>query len=322
MKVLYTGSFNPFHNGHQYVYDVACKCFGKENVWIGIGKNSGKNDIDIEHLRFSIVPITKNVLAYNCLTAEIVKKEHFDLLIRGVRPGRSLEDENDLLYWNRKLGGVETILIPTPPEVNQISSGAIRELNKYEQDVSSYINEYVYARWKNKSIKQNIYFGKCCSGKSTYLKHQYGNCFGEWAHTEPIECDKVLFDFLKEDAGYNKDLLTATLKDLFYKKDSNFLITMNNVAKNIDWDRFFTTWYNYDNSYGFCFDMPVIGSYWKHIPIKYLARLRLIKISTSDENRLLFSNKRMVNPMLIECNDFFYQDPPFWDEEIIIDKKK
>ena len=36
MKVLYTGSFNPFHNGHQYIFDNVCKCFGKENVWIGV----------------------------------------------------------------------------------------------------------------------------------------------------------------------------------------------------------------------------------------------------------------------------------------------
>ena len=42
MKVLYAGSFNPFHNGHQYVYEEACRLFGKENVIIGLAHNPAK----------------------------------------------------------------------------------------------------------------------------------------------------------------------------------------------------------------------------------------------------------------------------------------
>jgi cytidyltransferase-like protein len=42
MKVLYAGSFNPWHKGHQYVYNCACEYFGKDNVIIGIGNNPAK----------------------------------------------------------------------------------------------------------------------------------------------------------------------------------------------------------------------------------------------------------------------------------------
>lgn len=309
MKILYTGSFNPFHNGHQYVYDVACKCFGKENVWIGIGRNRNKNDVNIEHLKFSIHPITRNVLTYDCLTADIVLKEKFDLIVRGVRPGRSLEDENDLLYWNRKLsGGIETILIPTPPEVNMISSGAIRELVFHGENVNEYMNKYVYLRWINKKPLIKCYFGKCCCGKTTYLKDKY---------VTVIEMDKQWKVFARKYLA-QVDCTLEDLKRFFYdKNDDAFFYFMHPLMKTFDWNTFFSSLNNPNE----VFDIPVIGMYFEYLPDDIVGRLELINVTTSEGNRLEFAKNRNVNPRLIECNNHFYKDPPFWDKEIIIDKK-
>lgn len=306
IKVLYTGSFNPFHNGHEYVYNLACQMFGKENVWIGIGQNSDKKDIDREHLKFSIIPITRNVICYDTLTADVVKTQKFDLLIRGVRPSFSLEQEHQLCYWNKKLCGVDTILIPTPPEVNMISSGAIRELVKYNHPVQEYMNADVISRWLNKEPKINVYFGKCCSGKSTYLREQKKSV---------IEFDRVFKNYINphkmSEEQLNKYLIRV--KERFYNKDENFKGDIGILGKYFQWTEFFLEWKNPGD-----FDIPVIGNYWNSIPRHIRSRLRLIKCRASEEDRHYFAECRGVNPKLIDCNNFFYRDPPFWDEEIII----
>lgn len=309
MKVLYTGSFNPFHNGHQYVYNIACDMFGKENVWIGIGQNSSKTNIDKEHLKFSIVPITKNVICYDGLTSDIVKQHKFELLIRGVRSGYSMEDEHALAHWNKELCDVATILIPSTSELNQLSSGAIRELHKNNKDVLKYMNKYVFARWSNPLPKIPVYFGKCCSGKSTYLKER-----GFFV----IEFDKEWKPFAKK---YLKEFDATTLEDLkrwFYdKNDAVFPSHVNMLMRDFNWDKFFADFGNWDNV---VFDIPIMGSAFYHIPKYIVGRLKLIKCRASEEDRQYFAEQRKVNPKLIECNNHFYQDSPFWDEEIIIKK--
>jgi len=301
MKVLYTGSFNPFHNGHQYVYDMACKCFGKENVWIGIGINPNKKTVDQGRLEYSIHPITKNVLSYSCMTAEVVKEKGFELLVRGIRPGQSLDEENNLLYWNRRLtGGVETILIPTPPEVNQISSGAIREMDSYGQNVSEYMNDFVFGRWKRPNYDWIVYFGRCCSGKSTFIKGESVRRF-----------DKLIWDNLGKVDSIN---VKQQVKKAFYAKDSSMFKWFSElIGDNANWEKMFS------NSN--VIDFPNLGTYWKHIPKNIITRCKFIKITASMEDRTYFSDHRKANPELIETSDYFYQDPPFWDEEIVIKKK-
>lgn len=323
MKVLYTGSFNPFHKGHEYVYNAACKYFGKDSVWIGIGINADKkSNIDLNVLKFSIVPITKNVITYFGLTSDVVKNEKFDLLIRGIRPGHSLDDENDLLYWNHKLCGVDTILIPTPTELNHISSSAIRLFaNNKDIDISEYMNMYVFNRWNRYTSCNNfsnincktIYFGKCCSGKSTFLHSvKYGLCR---EYDNVFDVDSAFWNYFKLSSKYNsysEDEIKKCFKTAFYDRNTeayNFYIDI--IGRNIDWKTLLN-----ENRY---FDMPVVGTYFKYIPIDLLCMFKLVKISTSEENRGKFAEKRKVNKKLIECNDYFYIDPPFYDKEIVIE---
>lgn len=307
MKVLYTGSFNPFHNGHQYVYDLACLMFGKENVWIGIGQNTDKKTVDLEHLKFSVIPITRNVIAYDALTAEVVLKNNFNLLIRGIRPGFSLDQENQLLYWNKRLSGVDTVFIPTPPEVNQISSGAIRELFKHHCSVSEYMNKDVLNRWSNTQQKTKVYFGKCCSGKSTYLRQQAATPLIFDFDKNWIKCSKSVKEYL--------DNMLPKVKEAFYNKDPAFYKLTNEIASNMNWGNLF-----WGQIPGTIYDIPALGNYWNSISDYYKGNLYLIKCSTSEENRQYFASCRNVNPKLIECNNVFYNDPPYWDEEIIIER--
>lgn len=300
-KVLFTGSFNPWHNAHQYVFDVACKCFGKDNVWIGVGSNKNKPKEDKSKILFSLVPVTNNVIAYEGLTADVVKEHKFDILVRGIRPGKSLEQEEELLYWNRKLSGVETILIPTPPELNQISSSAIRELSNYEY-VSEFIDQDVYYRWKFGDCNKYIYFGKTCSGKSTYLRDNM---------ISALDCDKEIWDYVNYP---EKETLKSQLINAFLDKNkARYKVAIDKIGRNIDWELFFLGRTR--------IDAAVIGVYWKFIPVKIRSKFMLIKVETTLENRMKFAKERNKSLEFIESADFFYQDPPFWDKLITIKEK-
>lgn len=309
MKVLYAGSFNPFHIGHQHVYDAACRYFGKDNVWLGVGVNKLKI-IDVSTVLYSLRPITNNVTHYYGLTTDIAKEYNFDVLVRGFRIGKSIEYEESLLHWNKEIGAIETILIPTPLSMSQVSSSAIRELDSYDSNVNEYVHDNVYWRWKAKIPTKTVYFGQTCSGKTTFLKNK-----------NAVNVDKVIWNYLFWDLLI-PDLHRLGLKDkedfkrfakyCFNRKyRGGFDTVINLIGNNTNWRKLFDS--------GDIFDMAVIGSYWNYIPADIRGQLKLAKVMTSQSNRLKFAKSRGLSDDFIKCSDFFYKDPPYWDGEETIE---
>lgn len=317
MKVLYTGSFNPFHNGHEYIYDLACQMFGDENVWIGIGKNSDKSSVDIEHLKNSIHPITRNVLAYDTLTADVVKAHGFQLLIRGIRPSFNLEDEFQLMYWNRELCGIDTILLSSSPDLNNLSSGAIRTLLGYKKSVSKYMNPDVLNRWQSPTKPEDkyvIYFGKCCCGKTTYLNRDPSVIA---TGKQVLEFDRIWPEFMTGMTKSQVKVAQKSLKEHFYRKDTvAFTDLYMTLSGHFDWNKLFREF----PPQNYIYDIPSLGWCWHSIPRKIIASSELIRVTASIYDRIEFSVRRKADPQLIGCSDFFYMDPPFWDRDIVIKK--
>lgn len=299
MKVLYSGSFNPFHNGHQYVYDTACEMFGKENVWLGVGKNREKST-DVDRIAWSLVPITNNIITYDTLTANLVKEQGFDFLVRGVRTGQSIEQEEKLAYWNQRIGNAKTVLVPTTGELNQISSSILRELHSYNEPITPFMNHEVFARWVN-FHRISVFYGKSCMGKSTYLTN-YDYIFN---------ADTQIWDYYK--GTFPVDRLKRDLKSTFLIKDERFNSLVQYLAQEIDWYALFVGYHQHS-----IFDFPAIGHYWNSIPDDIKGLIKLYRIETSDENRTRNIAARGLDAHFIECSDHFYIEPPFCDEVIKI----
>ena len=58
-------------------------------------------------------------------------------MVRGVRNTTDFEYERNLADINRRISGIETILLYTLPEHAAISSSIVRELDHYGYDTSS-----------------------------------------------------------------------------------------------------------------------------------------------------------------------------------------
>jgi pantetheine-phosphate adenylyltransferase len=136
---LFPGSFNPFTKGHANIVSRALNMF--DEVIIGIGINSEKPQSSTENILKEIEDIYKaeprvKIITYNTLTADVVKKENATCIIRGIRNDVDLKYESEIAQVNYTLFKVETIFLLASPELKEISSSIVRELQKFGKNVS------------------------------------------------------------------------------------------------------------------------------------------------------------------------------------------
>lgn len=143
---LFAGSFNPFTTGHASVVERALPLF--DRIIIAIGVNPGKpSEASVQERVDTIASLYHNlpagrveVVAYHDeLTVDLAARLGAGWLLRGVRSVKDFEYERDLADINRKLSGIETLLLYTLPELSAVSSSMVRELKSYGHDVSAFL---------------------------------------------------------------------------------------------------------------------------------------------------------------------------------------
>lgn len=138
---FFAGSFNPFTRGHASIVERVLPLF--DNIIIGIGVNAEKPGVadraDAACRRIAALYAANprvRVEVYSGLTVDAAKAFGANVLLRGVRSVADYEYERSLADLNRRLSGIETLLLFSLPELEYISSSAVRELASYGRDVS------------------------------------------------------------------------------------------------------------------------------------------------------------------------------------------
>ena len=142
---LFPGSFNPFTVGHLSVVERAAPLFEKLIIAIGINNNK-VSPVDVEERLAAIKKAVSHlpnvsVISYSGLTVDACREYGAKFMLRGVRSVTDFEYERNLADINRKIAGIETILLYTLPEHASISSSVVRELDSYGYDISSFLPE-------------------------------------------------------------------------------------------------------------------------------------------------------------------------------------
>ena len=143
MKCLFPGSFDPFTLGHKSIVDRTLQF--AEEVVIAIGVNAGKKSMfSLEERMAQIQKVYADdprvkVASYEGLTTDFAESIGATAMVRGVRTAQDFEFERMLADVNRKLTGVETILLITEPQYSAISSSVVRELLSYGKDVKDFL---------------------------------------------------------------------------------------------------------------------------------------------------------------------------------------
>lgn len=118
-----------------------------DELIIGIGINENKNTYFPIEKREEMIrrlyahePRVK-VVSYENLTVDLAKQWEARFIIRGIRTVKDFEYEETIADINRKLEGIETILLFTEPELTCVSSSVVRELLSFGKDISRFLPE-------------------------------------------------------------------------------------------------------------------------------------------------------------------------------------
>lgn len=142
-RAIFPGTFDPFTIGHASIVKRALTFV--DEIVISIGVNENKHtcfplEKRIEMIRTLYQDDPRiDVQAYDCLTTDFARQVDACLIIRGIRTVRDFEYEETIADINRKLTGIETILLFTEPELTSVSSTIVRELLHYGKDVSMFL---------------------------------------------------------------------------------------------------------------------------------------------------------------------------------------
>ena len=142
-KALFTGTFDPFTKGHQNIVERSLNLM--DEVVIGIGVNDSKRCLfSLEKRLQMITKLYENeprvkVATYQGLTADFAKEINATCIVRGLRCVKDFEYEESLADINRRLNGIETLLLFTFPQFSSVSSSIVRELIGYGKDVSEFL---------------------------------------------------------------------------------------------------------------------------------------------------------------------------------------
>lgn len=152
---MYPGSFDPITNGHVDVIERASLLF--DTVSVVIARNSKKTPMFSEEERVAMaeealvhLPNVK-VLLYTGLVVDFAAEHKIDVIIRGIRAVTDFEYEFQIALMNRKLSpDLHTIFMLPHERYTYLNSSIIRELGRYDQDISEFVPPGVARRMKER----------------------------------------------------------------------------------------------------------------------------------------------------------------------------
>jgi pantetheine-phosphate adenylyltransferase len=141
---IFVGSFNPFTIGHDSIVRRALPLFDRLVIGV-VGDNVHKPDMPSAESRMQAIrdlysdETRIEVKQYGGLAMDFAKQEGAQYIVKGVRTVGDFEYEQWQADFNRRLGGIETILLYTEPELASVSSSAVRELAHFGVDVTDFL---------------------------------------------------------------------------------------------------------------------------------------------------------------------------------------
>ena len=137
---IFVGSFDPFTIGHDSIVRRSLPLF--DRLIIGVGVNIGKRymlsaeeRVDAIRRLYSDEPRI-SVEQYSGLSVDFADSVGAQFIVKGVRTVKDFEAEREQADINRRLTGIETIVLFALPGMDSVSSSVVRELMHYDRGCS------------------------------------------------------------------------------------------------------------------------------------------------------------------------------------------
>ena len=154
---LFPGSFDPFHNGHLEIVEIASKIF--DRVIVAPMRNTQKGEPlftlqeRIEMIAETVAYLDNVTLeSFSSLVVDLARQVGADVLIKGLRVASDAEAELQQAQMNRRVTGIETLFIPCSSENSFIASKYVRDFARFggADRIGSTVPEPVLVKLKEK----------------------------------------------------------------------------------------------------------------------------------------------------------------------------
>jgi len=149
------GTFDPITNGHLDIIVRGAKIF--DEIYVSVLNNSTKTPLFSVAERIELIKeVTKHIPnvkvdAFDGLLVDYAKSVNANALIRGLRAISDFEYEMQNASMNRVLNDdVETFFIMTNNQYSFLSSSIVKEVAKYDGDISELVPPVVAKELHNK----------------------------------------------------------------------------------------------------------------------------------------------------------------------------
>jgi pantetheine-phosphate adenylyltransferase len=133
---LFPGSFDPFHNGHLEIVEIASKLF--DHVVVAPMRNTQKGEplFTLEERKQMILDSVAHLpnitlSSLSVLTVDLAREIGADVVIKGLRVASDAEAELQQAQMNRRVAGIETLFIPCSSEYSFIASKYVRDFARF-----------------------------------------------------------------------------------------------------------------------------------------------------------------------------------------------
>ena len=246
MKCLFTGSFDPITNGHIDIINRLAKLY--DSVYVGIAVNPDKRYMFSPELRRKFIEnqiTAKNVfpVIIDGLVSEFAYGNSIDVFARGIRGGADIDSEMSMASANLDMAGIESIFMPSRPELSNISSSFVKAITKERGDISKYVSVQVkhHVEYAN-GISVIGVVGNSGSGKSTFvdtlvdaintlkIPPEYG--YPQTRNAIRIDMDRLAHDIYTSTEPYASEL-KRNLREIFGNNvvNRNLVVDRKNLAK-------------------------------------------------------------------------------------------